>query len=70
MTSRVFPRERGVGCMDSVRRALREGEISKDMYERLECVECEEQLVTKNEPDEVGTVRACPECGTKWRQLP
>ncbi|WP_330166484.1 HVO_0758 family zinc finger protein [Halobacterium sp. KA-4] len=56
--------------MDSIRRALREGEIKKDMYERLECAECDEQLVTKNEPDEVGSIRACPECGQEWRQLP
>jgi len=56
--------------MDSVRRALREGEISKDMYERLECSDCEEQLLTKNEPDDIGTIRVCPECGTEWRQLP
>ena len=56
--------------MDSIRRALREGEIVKDMYERLECADCGEQLETKNDPDDVGSIRACPECGSEWRQLP
>jgi DNA-directed RNA polymerase subunit RPC12/RpoP len=56
--------------MDSIRKGLREGAIEKDMYERLICAECGEQLVTKNDPDDIGSVRACPECGGEWRQLP
>ncbi|WP_331456491.1 MULTISPECIES: HVO_0758 family zinc finger protein [Halobacterium] len=56
--------------MDSVRRGLRQDDISKDMYERLTCTQCGEQLVTENNPDDVGSIRACPECGSQWRQLP
>lgn len=56
--------------MDSVRKGLRAGEIEKDTYERLVCAECGEQLKTKNDPDVVGSVRRCPDCGTEWKQLP
>lgn len=56
--------------MDSVRRGLREGDISKDMYERLECADCNEQLTTDDDPDTVGSLRVCPNCGETWRQLP
>lgn len=56
--------------MDSVRSALRAGEITKDMYERLECADCDEQLVTENDADAIGSIRRCPNCGQRWRQLP
>ncbi|MFB6117962.1 HVO_0758 family zinc finger protein [Halosegnis sp.] len=55
--------------MDSVRRGLRAGDIEKDTYERLLCAHCEEDLATRDNPDEVGKVRACPECGREYKQL-
>jgi len=55
--------------MDSVQKALRAGDIEKDTYERLLCAECGERLKTSNDPDEVGTVRLCPDCGREWREL-
>lgn len=55
--------------MQSVRQGLRSGDIEKDVYERLNCAECEEELETVNDPDEIGTVRTCPECGTKWKKV-
>jgi predicted RNA-binding Zn-ribbon protein involved in translation (DUF1610 family) len=55
--------------MKSVRKGLRSGELEKDVYERLACVTCGEQLDTKNDPDEIGSVRVCPECGTEWKQV-
>lgn len=55
--------------MDSVRSGLRAGEIEKDTYERLSCGECEERLKSRNDPDEVFTVRYCPNCGREWKQL-
>jgi DNA-directed RNA polymerase subunit RPC12/RpoP len=55
--------------MESIRKGLRAGDLEKDVYERLNCTECGEQLATENDPDEIGTVRVCPECGTKWKQV-
>lgn len=55
--------------MKSVRKGLRAGELEKDVYERLTCAQCEEELTTENDPDEIGTIRACPECGTEWEQI-
>lgn len=55
--------------MKSVRKGLRSGEIEKDVYERLACSECGEELATENDPDELGTVRVCPECGSKWKKV-
>ena len=55
--------------MKSVRKGLRAGEIEKDVYERLNCAECGEELATKNDPDEIGTVRGCPECGREWKKV-
>lgn len=55
--------------MESIRKGLRSGDIEKDTYERLACADCGEQLETKNDPDEIGTVRTCPECGAAWRQI-
>ena len=53
----------------SVRKALREGEITKDTYERLTCAACDTRLNTRDDPDDIGTVRACQECGREWREL-
>jgi len=55
--------------MKSVRKGLRSGEIEKDTYERLHCNRCEKALKSKNEPEEIGTVRVCPECGREWKEL-
>lgn len=55
--------------MKTVRKALRDGDIEKDTYERLNCADCEKALQTRNDPDEVGSVRVCPVCGTEWKEL-
>lgn len=55
--------------MESVRKGLRAGDLEKDNYGRLACVECGEELGTKNDPDEVGKVRVCPECEREWQEL-
>jgi predicted RNA-binding Zn-ribbon protein involved in translation (DUF1610 family) len=55
--------------MKSVRKALRDGDIEKDTYERLVCAACEKSLGTRNEPDEIGSVRVCPECGQEYKEL-
>ncbi|MFB6103475.1 MAG: HVO_0758 family zinc finger protein [Halobacteriaceae archaeon] len=55
--------------MKSVQKGLRDGEIEKDVYDRLVCAECGEQLKTQNDPDEIGSVRSCPDCGREWQQL-
>lgn len=56
--------------MQSVRSGLRAGDITRDTYRRLSCVSCEKQLRTIDDPDELGSIRQCPECGRSWRQLP
>lgn len=53
----------------STRKGLREGELEKDNYERLKCVECGESLAKQNPPDEVFSVRTCPDCGREWKEL-
>jgi predicted RNA-binding Zn-ribbon protein involved in translation (DUF1610 family) len=55
--------------MKSVRKGLRDGDIEKDTYGRLECTACGQSLQSVNDPDEVGTVRRCPECGAEFREL-
>jgi hypothetical protein len=55
--------------MQSVRKGLRSGAIEKDTYERLACADCEEELATKNDPDALGAVRVCPECGREWKKV-
>ncbi|SDX56891.1 HVO_0758 family zinc finger protein [Halobellus clavatus] len=55
--------------MKSTRKGLRSGELEKDTYGRLNCAECEESLKTENDPDEVFTVRRCPNCDSKWKEL-
>lgn len=55
--------------MESVRKGLRSGDLEKDTYERLTCVECGEELDTTNDPDTVGKVRMCPDCGQKWKEV-
>jgi NAD-dependent SIR2 family protein deacetylase len=55
--------------MDSVRKALRSGDLEKDMYGRLTCTDCEEELDKRSNPDDVGSLRRCPECQGEWREL-
>jgi predicted RNA-binding Zn-ribbon protein involved in translation (DUF1610 family) len=55
--------------MKSTRKGLRDGELVKDTYERLTCAECEKVLKKRDNPDEVFSVRTCPECGREWKDL-
>ncbi len=55
--------------MESTRKGLRAGHLKKDTYERLLCVECDENLDTKNDPDKIGRVRVCPDCGGEWKEI-
>ena len=55
--------------MKSTRKGLRENELERDNYERLVCVACGQSLKTDNPPDEVYSVRTCPDCGTVWKEL-
>lgn len=55
--------------MKSVRKGLRDGALEKDTYGRLSCTSCGVDLKSRNDPDEVGTVKHCPECGREWREL-
>jgi ssDNA-binding Zn-finger/Zn-ribbon topoisomerase 1 len=55
--------------MKSTRKGLRADELEKDTYGRLTCVECGETLKKENDPDEVYSVRICPECGSEWKEL-
>jgi len=55
--------------MKSVRKGLRSGALEKDTYERLNCADCDETLKTENDPDELGSVRVCPECGKQWKKI-
>ncbi|GAB7011896.1 HVO_0758 family zinc finger protein [Halolamina salina] len=56
--------------MKSTRKGLRNDELYKDTYQRLNCAECEKTLATENPPDEVYNVRKCPDCGKEWKELP
>ncbi|MFP4590241.1 MAG: HVO_0758 family zinc finger protein [Halobacteriales archaeon] len=55
--------------MKSVRQGLRDDELARDTYDRLSCTRCEVGLRVVDDPDEVGTVRVCPSCGSRWREL-
>lgn len=55
--------------MKSTRKGLRDGDLYKDTYERLNCSECEKPLKKRNDPDEVFAVRTCPECSTEFKEL-
>ena len=55
--------------MKSTRKGLREGDLFKDTYERLNCADCEKVLKTENDPDEVFAVRVCPECNAEFKEL-
>jgi hypothetical protein len=55
--------------MESVRKGLRAGTVEKDNYGRLRCTECETELTTTNNSDEVGKLRVCPSCEQSWKEL-
>lgn len=55
--------------MKTTRKGLREGDLYKDTYERLNCADCEKKLATENPPEEVYTIRRCPDCGREWKEL-
>lgn len=55
--------------MKSTRKGLRDGDLFKDTYERLNCASCEMVLKKTNDPDEVFSVRKCPECGEEYKEL-
>lgn len=55
--------------MESVHKGLRSGDITKDTYERLTCTECRTRLETVNDPEEIGVVRHCPDCGREWKKV-
>ena len=57
------------GRMKSTRKALRDGDLFKDNYERLNCNACERVLKKENDPDEVFSVRICPDCGVRFKEL-
>lgn len=55
--------------METVRKGLRAGDLEKDTYDRLVCVTCKVQLSKSDDPENVGSIRTCPECGVRWRRL-
>lgn len=55
--------------MKSIRKALRDGELEKDTYERVTCAECGKALKTENDPETITTVRRCPDCGKEWKEI-
>lgn len=55
--------------MKSTRKGLRNNELFKDTYERLTCASCDHPLKTEDDPDEVFSVRICPECDRRWKEL-
>ncbi|MFB9804660.1 HVO_0758 family zinc finger protein [Haladaptatus pallidirubidus] len=55
--------------MQSVRSGLRKGKVEKDTYGRLSCSTCRKSLTTQNDPDEIFSVRSCPECENQWKVI-
>ncbi|WP_303652392.1 HVO_0758 family zinc finger protein [Halorubrum sp. PV6] len=55
--------------MKSTRKGLRDGDLIKDTYERLNCAACEMVLKKKTDSAEVFSVRTCPECGSEFKDL-
>ncbi|GAB3410828.1 hypothetical protein GCM10027435_01810 [Haloparvum alkalitolerans] len=73
-----YPRARGgvfntpgvqLPRMKSTRKGLRDGDLFKDTYERLNCAACEKVLKKQNDPDKVYSVRICPECEAEFKEL-
>ncbi|WP_303646232.1 MULTISPECIES: HVO_0758 family zinc finger protein [unclassified Halorubrum] len=55
--------------MKSTRKGLRDGDLFKNTYDRLNCSECETTLKKENDSDEVFSVRTCPECDIYFKEL-
>ena len=55
--------------MDTVRDGLRAHELEKDTFDRLICTNCDRPLKMENNPDQLGKIRRCPECGTEWHEM-
>ena len=55
--------------MKSVRQGLRDGDLEKDTYDRVVCVESGKPLKTKNDPDSITTIRYCPDTGAEWKAI-
>lgn len=55
--------------MKTTRKGLRDGDLYKDTYERLNCAHCEKSLAKENPEDEVFAIRRCPDCGREWKEL-
>ncbi|WP_303645895.1 HVO_0758 family zinc finger protein [Halorubrum persicum] len=55
--------------MKSTRKGLRDGDLFKDTYERLNCADCEQVLKTTTDSDNVFDLRTCPECDTQYKDL-
>ncbi|MFB6135107.1 MAG: HVO_0758 family zinc finger protein [Halanaeroarchaeum sp.] len=55
--------------MESVRKGLRKGDLERDTYDRLVCSDCDANLAREDDPDEIGSVRRCPECGATYQEF-
>lgn len=55
--------------MDTVRDGLRAEEIEKDTFDRVICNACDRPLKTRNDPDELWSIRYCEECESEWREM-
>ena len=55
--------------MKTIRKGLRDGDLVKDTYERVTCAECDSALTTENDPDEISTIRRCPECDSEYKEI-
>jgi ribosomal protein L37AE/L43A len=53
----------------SVRKGLRDGDLEKDTYDRVNCAACGQTLKTRNDPEEVFSIRICPDCETEYKDL-
>lgn len=55
--------------MDTVREGLRQDDLEKDNYDRLICSGCDRPLKRRSNPDDLGSVRYCIECGVEWLEM-
>lgn len=69
MSERFWFRPPNVRPMDTVRKGLRDGDITKDTYGRYQCATDGVVLKKQNDPDGMGSIRTCPDCGRRWRRL-
>lgn len=55
--------------MDTVREGLRQDDLEKDNYDRLICIACDRPVKRRSNPDDIGSVRYCIECGVEWLEM-